>query len=370
MTKKVVAIVSVLKPVDDTRNYEKIALSLGNTNKYAINIIGFWSKNIPAHPGITFYPLFRFGRTGLGRLTAPFKILKFLFKVKPELIIATCAESLIVIIPYKIIFGAKVIYDIQENYYRNVRYSGAYHPLIRLPLAIAIRAMEKLSAPAIDYFTLAERVYEKQLHFVKAKSKVIENKAVIPEGLKRTSDTSTRPITFVYSGTIAVHYGIFEAIGFIKRIRKALPGATLHIIGYAPDKKIWQKVMESIRDIDYIKTTGGHTLVAHTQILKELSKAHFCLMPYRQSKSTEGRIPTKLYECLALQTPVIISPSPAWNALIAQNNAGIIHDFRTGTPFPIEKLKERYYDTEAYTAGQWTWEGEKFIEVVERVSPV
>ena len=52
MTKKVIAIISVLKPVDDTRNYEKVAASISNTNKYDINIIGFSANKKPANPNI------------------------------------------------------------------------------------------------------------------------------------------------------------------------------------------------------------------------------------------------------------------------------------------------------------------------------
>jgi hypothetical protein len=60
MSKKVVAILSVLKPVDDTRNLEKIASSLGNTNKYDINIIGFEAKNLPDVQNITCHPIIQF----------------------------------------------------------------------------------------------------------------------------------------------------------------------------------------------------------------------------------------------------------------------------------------------------------------------
>ncbi len=144
MTKQIIAIVSVLKPVDDTRNYEKLARSLGNTNKYAINIIGFWSKNIPSRHDITFHPVFRFGRTSIRRLFVPLIVWKKLLEVKPELIVVTCAELLPVMVLYKIIFGTKIIYDIQENYYRNIMYSGAYPALVRYPLAAGVRFVEKL----------------------------------------------------------------------------------------------------------------------------------------------------------------------------------------------------------------------------------
>ena len=123
MTKKVIAIVSVLKPVDDTRNYEKVAVTISNTNKYDINIIGFLSKKNPTSPNTNFFPVFSFPRLSLERFLAPLKVYNILLKLKPELIIVTCAELLIVtcaellvdIFLYKILFGCKIIYDVQEN---------------------------------------------------------------------------------------------------------------------------------------------------------------------------------------------------------------------------------------------------------------
>ncbi|MCK5102291.1 MAG: glycosyltransferase, partial [Cyclobacteriaceae bacterium] len=83
MTKKVIAIISVLKPVDDTRNFEKIARSLSNTNKYDINIIGFSTINIPSYPNIAFHPIFNLKRTSIKRLGVPVIIYKKLLKLKP-----------------------------------------------------------------------------------------------------------------------------------------------------------------------------------------------------------------------------------------------------------------------------------------------
>ncbi len=179
--------------------------------------------------------------------------------------------------------------------------------------------------------------------------------------------TDGEAVTFVYTGTITVHYGIFEAIEFIKNIRKALPDASLHIIGYAPDKNIWQKVMQQIRPLDYIKTEGGTSLVPHAQIIKALSTAHFCLMPYHDNRSTAGRIPTKLYECLALETPVIISPNNAWNDLIKENDAGLIHDFQSNGPVSINQLQRKFYSHGLSARYLWNKEEKHLISVVDKL---
>ena len=71
MAKKGIASISVLKPVTDSRAFEKVATSLAQTNKYEINIIGFWTKKIPDHSNIRFHPIFHFHRLSPRRLLAP-----------------------------------------------------------------------------------------------------------------------------------------------------------------------------------------------------------------------------------------------------------------------------------------------------------
>ncbi len=328
MNNKVIAIISVLKPVDDPRNYEKIATSLGNTNKYEINIIGFKSKNIPISSAVTFHPEFDFDRSNVKRWLASVKIWQKFIILKPELIIVTCAELLAVTCLYKILFGCRIVYDVQENYFRNFIYSGAYPPVIKYPAAVFVRLLEYATSPLIDAFFLAERVYERQLHFIKRRFITIENKTALPGDLKNRSKNQGDKLRFLYCGTITRHYGVLEAISFFKGLQNLIPHIQLTIHGHSPDIHFFAEVQRAANGIPSIQIIGKGDLIPHKDILKEMLSAHFVLMPYHSGRSVEGRIPTKLYECLAMEIPVIISPNSAWLHLVNDNNAGIIHDFK------------------------------------------
>jgi glycosyltransferase involved in cell wall biosynthesis len=367
MSKKVIAILSVLKPVDDTRNLEKIASSLSNTNKYDINIIGFWAKNLPDIQNITCHPIFHFDRLSIHRLLAPIKTLHLIIKVKPELIIVTCSELLIVTCVHKIIFGSKIIYDIQENYYRNIVYTTTYPKPLRHIIGLAIRGTEWITAPFIDRFILAEKVYQRQLNFIQSRFEVIENNAVIPHGLQRTKSANKPRITFLYSGTIATHYGIFDAVNFIKKLHALNNDIELRIVGFAPDRKVLMRLSEQIAACDYIEIVDGSKLIPHNQILKEMAKADFCLLPYQNNKATEGRIPTKLFECLALEIPLIITPNPTWNTIITENNAGITYDFQSSA-IPIAEIESSsFYGNNLADRYLWRTEASKLNAMVEQV---
>ena len=94
MANPIIVVASVLKPVDDVRLYEKFALSLGQTNKYDINIIGFSTKNTPSQSNIKYYPIFKFRRMSIHRVLAPINYWICLRKLQPDLIIVTTAELL------------------------------------------------------------------------------------------------------------------------------------------------------------------------------------------------------------------------------------------------------------------------------------
>ena len=364
MTKKVIAIISILKPIDDTRNYEKIARSIGNTNKYDINIIGFLPKKIPDAVNTVFHPIFNFHRLSLKRFLAPLKIFNLLLKLKPELIIVTCTDLLIVSILNKILFGTKIIYDIQENYYRNIIYSGAYSTVIKYPLAWIVRITEMLSAPLVDKFILAEKIYSKQLHFTSSKSVVVENMALIPKDLSISKSNSNSEIVLLYSGTISAHYGIFEAIELVQRLKNVNNNISLRILGYASQTHIRNKLIKLTEGLNFISIIGIDRLVPHDQILTEMNNVDFCILPYQFNQSTSGRIPTKLYECLAMEKPVIINSNETWNNIIEQNNAGIIYDFNASLEFPEDKLNQTFYGKNR--SNQYKWENNS-AEIVDTV---
>src|SRR5687768_17533960 len=96
MKKTNVVIASVLKPVDDTRMYEKFARTLAMHSEYHIHVIGFYAQTTPVEQNISFYPIFNFPRLALKRFTASFKYYKNILKLQPDVIIVNCTDLLIV----------------------------------------------------------------------------------------------------------------------------------------------------------------------------------------------------------------------------------------------------------------------------------
>lgn len=323
-------IASVLKPADDVRSCYKIGQSLAQTNKYDVHIIGFDSKKKMETENISLHPIFQFSRSSFKRLLAPLTIFKKYLKLKPEIIIVNTPELLPLMSVIKIIFGAKIIYDIQENYRYNIKYSTVYRGAFKSLMLLYIKLIETISKPFVEGYLLAEEIYEKQIPFLQKKPYIkLLNKSILPTQEIKQDITfdKNQSIRFVYSGTIGREYGTIEAIRFIKNLHQQYTTITLTIIGYSADYEYFKDVQNEIKDCQYIRLLSDKKPVAQAQIINTIKQSDIALLPYQLNPNIASRFPTKIYDYLSLGTPMIIPPNKDWKAYIDNYNAGIAMDF-------------------------------------------
>ncbi len=330
MKKQRIVLASILKPVDDTRMFEKMAGTLSKVNDYEIFVIGYPSKNkIYKHENITQLPLSSFKRLSLTRMLAPWRVLQKVYKVKPKVLIVNTNELLIVSIVNRILFGTQIIYDIRENYWRNILHTSAFPSAFRFLIAGWVRLKEKLTSPLFHTFFLAERTYQQELTFTLRKQIVLENKTFLPVGFKRT--ISSEKIKLLFSGTLADSTGIFEAIELAKKLHQIDARVELKIVGYCAIESTLESIQKSISEHPFITLIGGNELVPHTQILEAIASADFGIIAYPQSIHIENRIPTKLYEYLACHLPIILQDYKPWVAICNPYQAALtirFHDYQ------------------------------------------
>lgn len=319
--KRRVVLASVLKPVDDTRMFEKIGPSLV-AQGFEVFIIGYPSAGYAPVAGITVLPLLKFSRISFKRLLIPWIVLKKVNQVKPQIVIINTPELLFVMALGKLFSGRKIIYDVLENYYRNIRHTNTYPRLIKSLLAVFVRFTEIVFAPFVDRFLLAEKGYAKELKFAK-NPVVLENKLPKRIAEKYTPDHSPY-YNLLFSGTLAPTTGIFEAIKLAKELHALNSNYSLTIIGYAVVPEVLVKIKQEIADTTFIKLIGGDRLVPHHEILSHISKAGTGIIIYPANPGTESSIPTKLYEYLALKLPVVISHTQDSTHLVQRSNSGIV----------------------------------------------
>lgn len=328
MKRPKLVIASILKPVDDTRMYEKFGKSLGQTNKYEINIIGFWTKKKSDFSNIIFHPIFNFKRLSWKRLFLSFTYLIALVKIRPKIIIITTHELLLPSLFYKLTHRVKIIYDIRENYYANIKYLNAYSPFIKHLLANWVRLKEMMTSSFISHFTLAEICYKKELTFTRGKCTVIENKATrILTDLTKIQNAKHQNLTVVFTGTISESTGIFQCIKTVKALHALDSKVQLKIVGYCANEHTLKEVLLEVENEPYIQLIGGNKLVSHDVILKEISLADFGFIYYPPNKANDNCIPTKVYEYVACSLPYLTSINNSYTLITSQFKCGILLDF-------------------------------------------
>jgi len=363
-----VVIGSVLKPVDDVRHYHKLGLSMAKTNKYEVNIIGFNSKNTPSHPYIRFYPIFSFSRLSVSRLFAPFLFLRFLLRLKPEVVIVNSAELLIVTAFYRIFSTCRFFYDVQENYYLNVRCLSPLPFLVRLPAAALIRAVEFVSSPFVHHFILAEKSYA-TLPFVGSRWTVLENKSVVSEKSVQQKIKVEKP-TFLLSGTLSLNYGLRESIDAFLLLREIFAGSSLLICGKTHDAQseaFIQRTREQFSEISY---NGGPNGVPYDEIVAAIKMADIGLVFYPDNPAIDSCFPTKIWEYMSFRLPMIVQEGKNWTPYCLAKNAAItIEQIRADSSFPFKLSEFPFYPTDQdYGEIYWSREEEKFLSLLGKTS--
>ncbi len=320
-----IVIASVLKPVDDTRGFEKIAQSLVD-RKFEVFLIGQPSQHTAtADSPIHFLPLAKFGRLSFARWFSPLEIARKIYQVKPQILIVNTHELLLVAILNRILFGTRILYDVQENYTQNLTHTDAFPPVVRHVLAGWVRLKEWVTSPLLHHFLLAEKSYENEMGFMGKRFSVIENKVQLPGGFRRTPDPEK--LKLVFTGTLAENTGVFRAIEFAKQLHALEPKIELELIGFCAQSATVKRIQQAIQNHPFITVKGGTQLVPHGDVFNALATANFGIISYPILPYLKNKIPTKPFEYLGCELPILLQQNEPWTKLAEQFNGGIVLDF-------------------------------------------
>lgn len=365
--KRRIVLASVLKPVNDPRMFEKMGQSLSRL--YEVHIIGDSGTTRQDNASIVFHPLSYFKRISFGRLTAPLRILKKIITIKPDLLIICTHELLWMVLLARLFVHCRVIYDVQENYYRNIRSTNAFPSAIRFFIALYVRFKEKITVPLINFYLLAEGTYVEELSFVSRKKIVIENKLkridLEPVPKKRDADGN---IHLLFSGTLAPTTGVFNAIDLASALYAAEPKIRLDIIGFSPLPEVYKKIKDDIRDKPFIQFHSSEKPVDHLKILHAIMSADFGIIAYPPNVATHNRIPTKLYEYMGYQLPILLIDHHAWVEICKPYSGAVVFDpVHFDAKQVVSLMQSQKFYTTKPTEVFWENEETKLLETVANV---
>jgi len=362
-----IVIASILKPLDDVRHYHKLAVSLLKTPNTDIHILGqIVSYSLPkTEKNICFYPVCSSQPSIVKRVLSQWKSIVYFIKVKPEVIIACTNELLIVSILYKILFGVKIVYDIQENYAKNIQCNFRFNFLQKVILSNWVRWNEQLCSPFIDQFWLAEHCYKQELTFVKTNFIVLENKSLF---FKKSSAIQLKiktSIHLLFSGTIAKENGIFEAIELIIGLHNLDHRFHLKVIGCCHQKDTYKRLIEiSQKHSSFMYFEVKQSPIPYEYIQEEIFKSDIGLVCYRTQENFKDKLPTKLYEYTSAGLPILLQKNTVWEDYCRKYENAIVLDFNN---FNVSEINQLIQNKVFYSNGNEDVKHDSWMEVEKRL---
>lgn len=360
-----VLIASSLKPAKDTRAWGKLGLSLRETGLYRLNFMGFSQLPLENCKDENYYTSLSSTHSTWGRIFSQLNLVKALLKIRPKILICCTYEFLPAASFFKRIIGYKLVYDVQENYVKNLELNPNLSSDKRNQAARIIRRME--TANGVDLFLLAEKCYAEEMP-EKSPLLILENKyagAITPTN--RIKFEKKSGYNFLISGTLTPSFGTLDAVKWFKEIIKEFPDSTLKIIGHCTLSRFKKDLEKACKNTSHIQLRASNFPVPHEEIIAEYSTADFAILPYQNREAIKDKIPTKLFESAALGMPVLIGGNPTWLDFLAPYSGGFPIDF-----FDLSKatqqfnaaLNQEYFTQSPDKSILWKSQIEDFIRAI------
>jgi len=312
--------VSLLNPALHRRIFFQLARS-ASTVFERVSVLGsggaeknYWQD------GIQVIQKENFTRLSVHRLVRQWEWYRVINQLAPTHICFATPELIPLMLYLKKTTGVKLIYDVHENYERNILYGSGYAHFLRGFLATQVRRLEQSAVPDLDGVIYAETGFDNILN-VRDERKIILRNVYTPSG--QHCDLPLPPqLYLLITGTLAPVWGILEAIEAFKIIAKQ-SDYHLVIAGYGNNQSFIQKLEIAVNGYPSIHVESWTDAVSYPRIEQLIQHCTAGFAFYKPSLRMADRIPTKFYEYAAYGKPLFFSDFEPWNQLNKQYHFGI-----------------------------------------------
>jgi glycosyltransferase involved in cell wall biosynthesis len=216
------------------------------------------------------------------------------------------------------LLGKKVIYDVHEDYERDLMARNWLGPRMSRRLASFWWMFERAASHFFDYIiTVAENI---KIKFPEHKTEVVTNAPPLSFLAEEKQMQASGPFKIMYVGLIAAERGIFkvvEALDYLKEM-----DVELHIFGSVADEK-------TSAEFDAHPRIVFHGRVPWNLLRSQLQDGDLGLLLFQPNLAlthVSGEGNTKLFEYMSLGMPVLISDFPNLKQFVYSLGAGYAVD--------------------------------------------
>ena len=316
MTAKTCMLTSAHHPILDPRIFHKQAVTLHDSG-YRVTIIGPHSNDTIVD-GINIRGIPKARNRFVRMFLSSWRIFRRSLKEKAD-IYHFHDPDLIPVGLFLKFLGAKVIYDVHEDYPASIRASEWMPHSMRWISASAFDVLEKICHCFFDATVAATGDISKR--FRSSRSMVLHNYPVLNCSLEMTNHKScSKDHTIIYVGALSKVRGISEIMQSLEYIDEKLR-VKLKLLGKFTEsdfeKEIRATEIFSQVDLKY---------VPYKEVILHLSNADIGLVLLHPLPNYIRSMPTKLFEYMSAGLPVIASNFPLWKHIVEKNNCGLTVD--------------------------------------------
>jgi glycosyltransferase involved in cell wall biosynthesis len=196
------------------------------------------------------------------------------------------------------------------------------------------------------------------------------NKQVAKKGDLKTVEEKT--FSLMYHGLIVERHGLDLAVEAVAKLKAKIPGIQLHL--YGEPTEYLEKIMTLAKRLNLEEAICFHGFKTLREIAQDISKTDLGLVPNRLSVFTAINFPTRIFEYLAMNKPVIVPSTQGIRdyfddseiLFFEPNNA---NDLATKIEWayqnPSELLQVMENGRRVYEKNCWKLEQEKFLGMVD-----
>lgn len=219
----------------------------------------------------------------------------------------------------KLLRGKKVIYDVHEDYSTQTLYKQYIPKILRRSVAFLIKIVEHLFSRLFDgIITATDDILKNFSHHKRAIS--VKNFPISSRftNLKRGKNRESNIFHLIYIGLLAEIRGIshiikaLEFVDYNEQLKLSLYGK-FDPPNYAADLK----KLEGFNKVNYLGWIDPSDI---PKLLENFDVGIVCLHPISNYLTA---LPTKLFEYMAANLPVIVSNFPLWKEIVEGNKCGI-----------------------------------------------
>ena len=202
-------------------------------------------------------------------------------------------------------FGAKIIYDVHEDYPSMVDTFSRWNSLIRFVRKKYWVFMEKYFLSYVDEIILASPFIINSDYIYQGFSPVLLENFPLKKFVKNTK-TSKKRNSIIYHGNLGPERGIIELVKAMKIVIGEIDNSFLSIYGGFRTKEYEKKVKEIIISLGLSDHIDLNEHIPHSEIWNELRKHEVGVIPFLDNPLTRLGMPTKLFEFMAAGCQLVV----------------------------------------------------------------